>query len=98
MLRTLVLNSGIDLISNVIWVGKDVGLPEAQNRPTRGLKRCSLAAIALSVVSYLREPIFCVVSFGELRKPLVEVTSVPEVSIAEYSDPLLHEYDVRPAR
>lgn len=75
----------------------DVGLPVAKHQPALALERGGDTSIAFDVGRDLRDPVRRVVPGRELREPMIEIATMPVVSVAEHDDAGGAEDDVRPA-
>ncbi len=84
-------------LSSRVRILKDIRLPQAQNAPSGSSKFLSSQAISCDIGSYLVNPVGGIVTTLQSRQPLGELSSVPEVPIAENHQSMFREYDVRTA-
>ncbi len=87
-----------DLVGDPLRSAQDIGLPDAQDGPAGLPQHAGLLTITFDVPTNLRDPVRRVVTSAELREPLLQVTSVPEVAVAEDHESMPREHDVRAAR
>lgn len=86
--------NGRDLVSDASGPKQDILLPDAHDYPSGGLEQARLLSISLDVATDLRHPVLGVVPSLELRNAVLEVTTVPEVAIAEDRYTVPREDDV----
>ena len=81
----------------VIRCGENLALPESQDKPTCGRELACAFSIALNVPFDLRDPIRSVVTGDEPAHALLEVTTVPEITVAKDRNALTPKDNIRTA-
>lgn len=90
--------SGDDLVGDLLRSAQDIGLPDAEDGPAGLPQHAGLLTITFDVPTNLRDPVRRVVTSSELGEPILQVTSVPEVAVAEDHEAMPREHDIRAAR
>lgn len=83
-----------DLVGDLLRTGQDIRFPESQDGPAVVTEDAGLMAIAFNVALYLRDPVRRIVTSAELREPSLQISTVPEVTVAEDHEAVLREHDV----
>lgn len=83
-----------DLVGDLLRTGQDIRFPESQDGPPVVTQDASLMAIAFNIAPDLRNPVRRVVTSAKLREPSLQISTVPEVTVAEDHQAMLREHDV----
>lgn len=66
-----------------VWSSAQIALPKSHNVPSQTAKQADLALIPSHVSFYLGDPISGVMATAKAQKPLLEVSTMPEIAIAK---------------
>jgi len=84
-----------DLVGDPIHSGLHICLPSAKARPSKLLELAINSSISGAVRFDLADPVASVMSRRELRSPLLPVSAMPEIAVAEYRHARPQEDQIR---